>query len=100
MEERDFLFDSIFPNAELFFLQVGDVPAVAIHNAVRNRDERGVDFDDVARIDFFRAGWCLVLLCFRFAIVGIVSSAEHGRLAWRRWRGRRSEEHTSELQSP
>ena len=78
MEKSDLLFDAVFPDAKVVFEQVGDVAAVAVHDADGNRDERGVHLDDVTGIDLFGSGWCLILLLLRLLIVGIVAPPSTG----------------------
>ena len=56
----DLLFDTIFPNAKIFFAQIRNVLTVTIHYADRNADQRRIDAHHIAGADFF--GTCILLL--------------------------------------
>src|SRR5712671_2508891 len=52
----DFLLRAIFPNTKIFFGQIGNVLAVAIHNGDWNADQRSINSHDIAGAHLFRAG--------------------------------------------
>src|SRR5258708_33944865 len=52
----DFLLHAVFPNTKIFFGQIGNVLAVAIHNGDWNADQRSINSHDIAGAHLFRAG--------------------------------------------
>jgi hypothetical protein len=59
---------TIFPNVKIVLSEVGYKLSVAIHNANRDADERGIHADDVAFANLFGTGvllgcgWLLLLI--------------------------------------